>query len=132
MSKKNEQLVDKLFRASLAADIDKFVAYLSDDVVYQNMPWDPVVGRDGVRNALAPFIHGPNCALVSVDIINTTSAGDLVMCERLEHWRKGSVTVDLPVMGVFEVVDGKITKWRDYFDGARFAPIIEAVAHSSA
>ena len=25
-------------------------------------------------------------------------------------------TVELPVTGVFEVVDGKITAWRDYFD----------------
>jgi limonene-1,2-epoxide hydrolase len=24
--------------------------------------------------------------------------------------------VDLPVAGVFEVVDGQITLWRDYFD----------------
>jgi limonene-1,2-epoxide hydrolase len=26
--------------------------------------------------------------------------------------------VELPVMGIFEVHDGKITAWRDYFDMA--------------
>jgi limonene-1,2-epoxide hydrolase len=25
-------------------------------------------------------------------------------------------TIELPVMGIFEVRDGKIAKWRDYFD----------------
>ena len=29
-------------------------------------------------------------------------------------------TVSLPVMGVFELADGKITAWRDYFDMAQF------------
>jgi limonene-1,2-epoxide hydrolase len=28
--------------------------------------------------------------------------------------------IDLPVMGTFEVVDGKIAAWRDYFDLGMF------------
>jgi limonene-1,2-epoxide hydrolase len=28
--------------------------------------------------------------------------------------------VELPVNGVWEVVDGKITLWRDYFDAASY------------
>jgi limonene-1,2-epoxide hydrolase len=28
--------------------------------------------------------------------------------------------LDLPVMGVFEVKDGKIAAWRDYFDAQMF------------
>jgi limonene-1,2-epoxide hydrolase len=32
--------------------------------------------------------------------------------------RKDGVAVELPVMGVFEIVDGRIAAWRDYFDAA--------------
>jgi limonene-1,2-epoxide hydrolase len=28
--------------------------------------------------------------------------------------------IDLPVMGTFEIRDGKIAAWRDYFDMAMF------------
>ena len=32
----------------------------------------------------------------------------------------------LPVMGAFDVVDGKITAWRDYFDMAQVTAMFEA------
>ena len=32
--------------------------------------------------------------------------------------RKDGGEIPLPVMGVFEVVDGRIAAWRDYFDMA--------------
>ncbi|MFP5469010.1 MAG: limonene-1,2-epoxide hydrolase family protein [Alphaproteobacteria bacterium] len=32
----------------------------------------------------------------------------------------GGQWLELPVMGVFEIKDGKITKWRDYFDLGQF------------
>ena len=49
------------------------------------------------------------------------SAGDTVMNERTDALhRKDGVTVELPVMGVFEIVDGHIAAWRDYFDLTMF------------
>ena len=41
-----------------------------------------------------------------------------VMNERTDRFVAGDATYDLPVMGVFEVHDGKISLWRDYFDMA--------------
>jgi len=32
----------------------------------------------------------------------------------------GGKVIELPVMGVYEFVDGKISAWRDYFDMAPF------------
>lgn len=32
----------------------------------------------------------------------------------------GDPSVELPVMGAFELSDGKISAWRDYFDMAQF------------
>ena len=36
------------------------------------------------------------------------------------------LTIELPVMGTFEVKDGKIVAWRDYFDLATAATIHDA------
>jgi limonene-1,2-epoxide hydrolase len=41
-----------------------------------------------------------------------------VLTERLDKFVLGGKTVELPVAGVFELKDGKITAWRDYFDMA--------------
>jgi len=65
-----------------------------------------------------------------MDIKNTTSAGNTVMNERVETWVKGSVRLELPVAGVFEITNGKITHWRDYFDSGQVAPLMEAVQRS--
>ena len=47
--------------------------------------------------------------------------GGVVMNERTDHLEMGGKTIALPVVGVFEIVDGKIKAWRDYFDMAQFA-----------
>jgi limonene-1,2-epoxide hydrolase len=38
------------------------------------------------------------------------------MNERTDRVGKDGKWMDLPVAGVFEVHDGRITLWRDYFD----------------
>ena len=40
----------------------------------------------------------------------------IVMNERSDRFQIGTHTITLRVMGVFELADGKITHWRDYFD----------------
>ena len=127
MSAENEKIVTAMCQSLQNADMAKVVSYLSEDVVYHNIPWAPVTGHAGVRQVLDPFVHGANCALVRMDIKNTTSSGDTVMNERLETWAKGTVRLELPVVGVFEVKNGKITHWRDYFDSTSVAPLTEAI-----
>ena len=127
MSAENEKLVTDFCLSLQDADMGKLVAYLSEDVVYHNIPWQPVTGHAGVRQVLGPFIEGPNRASVKMDIKHTTSSGNTVMNERLETWTKGSVRLELPVLGVFELQNGKIRQWRDYFDAKSVAPLMEAV-----
>ena len=38
------------------------------------------------------------------------------MNERTDHITRDGKTTALPLMGVFEVRDGKIALWKDYFD----------------
>lgn len=45
------------------------------------------------------------------------SSGNLVFNERTDVMRfKDGRELPLPVAGVFDIVDGQIASWRDYFD----------------
>ena len=42
------------------------------------------------------------------------------MTERVDTFKVADRSFDLQVMGTFEVTDGKINAWRDYFDMNQF------------
>jgi len=75
MSTENEKIVTEFCQSLLSADTAKVVTYLSEDIVYHNLPWEPVTGHAGVRQVLDPYVHGENCAIVRMDIKHTTSSG---------------------------------------------------------
>ena len=128
MSAENEKKATAFCHSLFDADMAKSVEYLSEDVEYHNMPWEPVTGHAGVRKVLDPFVHGENNMLEKMDILHTTSSGNTVMNERLETWTKGDVTVKLPVVGMFEFnTQGKICRWNDYFDAKTMTPLMEAL-----
>lgn len=88
------------------------------DCDYRNIPieGDRHVGPDAVHDVIAPF--GARWE-IEATIVTIAAMGDLVLTERVERFihRKGTrPTFDLPVMGAFELRDGKITAWRDYFE----------------
>jgi limonene-1,2-epoxide hydrolase len=96
-------------------DVTAIVEDLTEDAVYHNIPMDPVQGREAIR----AFIEGFFAQLDGIDFVihRQVSEGNLVFNERTDIMRtKNGKTIELPVTGVFEVVDGKIAAWRDYFD----------------
>jgi limonene-1,2-epoxide hydrolase len=60
---------------------------------------------------------------VDVDFRNVVSAGDVVCTERVDWLVRpdGSRVGPLPIVGVTEFRDGKITAWREYFDSGNAA-----------
>lgn len=53
---------------------------------------------------------------VAIDVVNLLSEGRVVMVERVDYLAAPDRTISVPMAGVFEVRDGQITAWRDYFD----------------
>ena len=104
-------------------DADKLADYFTDDGTYYNMPIAPVTGKDNVRNFIAGFIA--NWTETHWDLLNIAAVGDVVIAERLDRTRTSTGDVDLPCVGVFEMVDGKISIWRDYFDMATFTSAMQ-------
>lgn len=123
MSAENEKLVTD-FCMGLRDEFAKTFDRLAEDVDYWNIPVEPVKGRETSRKFLEPFAP----YLKKMDIKQTTSSGNVVMNERLETWGDDQFEIKLPVAGVFEIVNGKIAKWRDYFDLPTAQPLFDAVA----
>lgn len=115
------QVVESFLTAFEAMDFDTALAYLSDDVEYTNIPMGTVRGHAGVRQVLEPFfapIHENEFVL-----LRRAADGPVVFLERLDRHRLDHGWRELPVNSVFEVHDGTITVWRDYFDLATAATI---------
>jgi hypothetical protein len=49
-------------------------------------------------------------------VINIAANGPVVMTERVDVFKLPKKSFEIPVMGIFEISDGKIRAWRDYFD----------------
>lgn len=124
--------VDELIRTFItrlsARDIETAATMVSDDFEYDNVPMGKAFGPDGLRNTLTGFF----AMLDDVDwrIIRQTSSGDTdngtVLNERDDRVSMKGNWHSLPVAGVFEVRNGKITLWRDYFDRPTLMEIMSA------
>jgi limonene-1,2-epoxide hydrolase len=105
-------------RAIEAKDLDAALDLLADDVEYDNVPMETVRGRDGVRGKLAPFLE--RSSEVEWIIRREAADGDVVFNERLDRFRIAGRWVEIAVAGVWQVRNGSIVLWRDYFDLAQF------------
>ena len=100
----------------------ELAAFLTDDAVYHNIPMAPVTGRKAIENNFATFIRpgAPGIESIEFRVINIAANGPVVMTERVDVFRLPGKSFELPVMGTFEVSDGQINAWRDYFDMNQF------------
>jgi len=115
-----EAVVDAFCAALNDQGLEAALAWIAPGCVYQNMPFPPVTGPQGVRDVLAGFfrVTGP----VRIETLRQVAVGGLVMNERLDHFAPpGGRAFALPVAGAFEVEDGLIVAWRDYFCMRQFA-----------
>jgi limonene-1,2-epoxide hydrolase len=116
MTKSPTEVVNAFMKAFAADDYDTALGYIAPDCEYSNMPegMPKVRGPEGVRAVLGPFF-APSLENEFI-VLRQVADGPVVMSERLDRHRLATGWVELPVTGVYEVHDGLITVWRDYFD----------------
>jgi limonene-1,2-epoxide hydrolase len=113
------RVVETFLQALQAKELDRAAALLADDVVYQNVPFPADRGKPAVLRTLKAFervVSG-----FEVHIKNIAARGGTVLTERVDILSGPLLYLDLWVCGTFEVKDGRITLWRDYFDLAETA-----------
>ena len=113
------EIVTALIKANEARDVDAVVALMADDAVYENVPMSELKGHEEIRSLLGPFIQGAKS--VAWEVLHQVEQGDVVMNERVDRFTMADgKDVAIRVAGVFEIRDGKVAVWRDYFDLAEF------------
>jgi limonene-1,2-epoxide hydrolase len=92
--------------------------YFTAETVFENVGLVTTTGPD---EAVALIANSPMKG-VRVELLAVAEAGDKVLTERIDHLfgAEGAEVHTLRVMGIFEVANGRIAAWRDYFDTVPF------------
>jgi limonene-1,2-epoxide hydrolase len=107
-------VVQSFLHALGTGNLDRVSAFLADDVVYQNVPLPADRGKENVLRTLKLFQRF--VTKFEVKMRNIAVRDGVVLTERVDILSGPFVYLDIWVCGTFEVRDGKITLWRDYFD----------------
>ena len=78
-------------------DLDRIVAFLSDDAVYHNIPLDPVSGREAIKTTIAGFTTGVE--RVEFEGRHAAADGIVVLTERVDRFFTPDRTIELPGHG---------------------------------
>ena len=109
----NAHTVEVFLAALQDQDIDAAGAVLDEHLVYQNVGFPTIRGR---ARAMKLFRGMEGRARFEVKTHRIAVNGSTVLTERTDVLVFGRVRLQFWVCGVFEVKDGRITLWRDYFD----------------
>lgn len=94
-------------------DFDTADSLLADNLVYENVGLPTIHGRS---RAMGLFRRMEGRLGFEVKIHRIATEGAAVLTERTDALVIGPLRLQFWVCGVFEVHEGRITLWRDYFD----------------
>jgi limonene-1,2-epoxide hydrolase len=109
----NDAVVRRFLDAWERRDADAILASFADDGVYHAMPLPPIVGKSALGEWVAHFADVPPARL---DVHHQVAVGQVVINERTDHITLNGRGVTLPICAVFELENGRIKAWREYFD----------------
>ena len=114
----NSKVIIDFIEAWNQMDFDSISNSLDENIFYHNIPMEPLNGKE----AALSFLTGlADCESIFWELIFIAENGNAVLTERIDNFNyKDGRKISLPVMGTFEVKNGKIIKWRDYFDLSTF------------
>jgi len=107
------QVVEAFVAAWNRMDLDGVLGLLHEEIVYHNVPLEPLHGKAAVSDYLrSRWIFEE----IDWEVPNIAVTGNTVLTERVDRFVLDGRAVALPVMGAFEIRDERIVAWRDYFD----------------
>ena len=103
------------FQAWNNRSLNGIIEFLSEDCIYHNMPMEPINGRSEIEAYIAPVIDKTLSIEWTVLAIAEDAKGR-ILNERLDRLKFSQGWLEIPIMGLLEFTDGRISLWRDYFD----------------
>ena len=113
VSTTNAHIVEAFLFALRDQDFATVDALLADDLVYQNVGLPTIRGGRRVAKMMRSMEGRMG---FDVKFHRNVGEGTTVINERSDAMVFGPLRIQFWVCGVFEVHDGRITLWRDYFD----------------
>ena len=110
------EVVEAFLRALEDLDVDAALALCHADVTYQNVPLPPARGKDATARQLRLLSRW--CTGFQAITHNIAANDGVVLTERTDVIEIGRFKPAFWVCGSFEVRDGRIVRWKDYFDYA--------------
>jgi limonene-1,2-epoxide hydrolase len=109
----NTRTVENFLYALQDEDFDTANSALADNIEWQNVGFPTIRGRQRIINLMR---RGEGRMGFEVKIHRIAAEGNAVLTERTDALIIGPLRLQFWVCGVFEVHDGRIALWRDYFD----------------
>ncbi|HEY1831239.1 MAG TPA: limonene-1,2-epoxide hydrolase family protein [Acidimicrobiales bacterium] len=108
------EVVTRFLDAMQDGDVETVIELVADDIVYSNVSLPTIRGKERFsRAARAYYRHHLGFAVV---VHRIAGSGSSVLTERTDALILGPFRMQFWVCGVFEVENGQVTLWRDYFD----------------
>lgn len=106
--------VERFLDALHSSDLDELEALTDEHIVYDNVGWPTIRGRERMIEAFRGMVRRNGG--INVKIHRIAAEGSTVITERTDAVVFGRFRMHIWACGVFEVHNGKVTLWRDYFD----------------
>lgn len=108
-------VVQRFLGALAEGDTEMAASLVGDDLVYTNVSLPAIRGKHRFTKAAVFYFRHMG---FDVRVRGIAANGPVVLTERADQLVLGPVRMQIWVCGTFEVVDGQIVTWRDYFDWA--------------
>jgi limonene-1,2-epoxide hydrolase len=116
-------VVERFLELLRLGDVDGAVELLAVDVEYKNVGLPTVRGRERTRRLFRATLGRPGAGF-EVYLHTISADGSSVLTERTDVLKFGRLRIQFWVCGRFDVHDGQIVLWRDYFDQMNIAAAI--------
>jgi limonene-1,2-epoxide hydrolase len=111
--KMNVEIVKDFCAAWSTRDMEKPLAFLTQDCVYRmSETTPPVNGHEGVVQRLKSYVDATD--LLEFKIFETFAKGPIVMNHRIDSFVSKTRPLTWEGVGVFLIQNGKIKEWSDY------------------
>lgn len=96
--------------------LESYDQWMTDDVSWENTGSPACKGKQQAMDFLTTLHSTLEMEYCTAELLSLASRGNVVLTERIDrvHLADDSVAIEIPIMGTFEVRDGKIARYADY------------------
>jgi len=113
------EVAQQMVQAWNDRDWDRVIDLFAEDGTLHSVMIEPITGRENIRSRLSRLFQG--IERIELQISNMGIVNDVVVMERVDDFVFNGKAGRVPVVGVLEIADGKVTEWREYYDHAQLA-----------